>query len=119
MLKKIIKFVFIAILMGLDYFCYFLRKLVSLVLKSPAKDIYYIEAEKITNDKKWDHQFLNINTLDGSKLKIHFVTHTKSTANKRKKPLFLMVHGFPEMWYSWRYQLEGKKKKLTKKKIML
>lgn len=24
---------------------------------------------------------------------------------QRKRPLMLFIHGFPEFWYSWRYQI--------------
>lgn len=34
-------------------------------------------------------------------VKIHYVENGDA-----KKPLMLFVHGFPEFWYSWRYQLK-------------
>ena len=34
--------------------------------------------------------------------------HTAETgASAAGKPLMLLVHGFPEMWYSWRHQLQA------------
>ncbi|XP_046366749.2 epoxide hydrolase 4-like [Haliotis rufescens] len=38
-------------------------------------------------------------------VKIHYVAQGDET-----KPLMLFVHGFPEFWYSWRYQLREFKK---------
>lgn len=34
-------------------------------------------------------------------IKIHYVEK-----GDRSKPLMLFVHGFPEFWYSWRYQVK-------------
>ena len=34
-------------------------------------------------------------------LKMHYVEK-----GDRSKPLMLFVHGFPEFWFSWRFQLE-------------
>ena len=28
------------------------------------------------------------------------------TQGAKQKPLMLFVHGFPELWYSWRHQLK-------------
>lgn len=33
--------------------------------------------------------------------------HTVSAGRGKGKKLMMMVHGFPEHWYSWRYQLEA------------
>uniref|UniRef100_A0AC35G8F8 AB hydrolase-1 domain-containing protein n=1 Tax=Panagrolaimus sp. PS1159 TaxID=55785 RepID=A0AC35G8F8_9BILA len=45
---------------------------------------------------KWKHNFLKI-----SDIKIHYVE-----AGNPKNPLMLCVHGFPEFWYSYRFQLD-------------
>lgn len=34
-------------------------------------------------------------------MKLHYVEKGDPA-----KPLILFVHGFPELWYSWRYQLK-------------
>ena len=33
--------------------------------------------------------------------------HTVGAGHGKGKKLMLMVHGFPELWYSWRHQLEA------------
>lgn len=42
---------------------------------------------------------LTMSGLQG--LKFHYVEK-----GDRSKPLMLMVHGFPEFWYSWRHQMK-------------
>lgn len=37
---------------------------------------------------------------DNNGVKIHYVTAGKG-------PLVVMIHGFPDFWYSWRHQMEG------------
>ncbi len=37
--------------------------------------------------------------------RLHVVTGGKS--NGHRKPLMLFVHGFPELWYSWRHQMKA------------
>jgi pimeloyl-ACP methyl ester carboxylesterase len=39
------------------------------------------------------HEFIATNGI-----KLHFVTQGEG-------PLMLMLHGFPEFWYSWRHQI--------------
>ena len=41
----------------------------------------------------WQHEFLTTNGV-----KLHYVTQGKGD-------LVLLLHGFPEFWYSWRYQI--------------
>lgn len=41
----------------------------------------------------WTHEYITANGL-----KFHYVTQGKG-------PLILMLHGFPEFWYSWRHQI--------------
>ena len=37
-------------------------------------------------------------TLDAGEVRLHAAVHGEG-------PLVLMVHGFPESWYSWRHQI--------------
>lgn len=41
----------------------------------------------------WQHEYITSNGV-----KLHYVTAGEG-------PLMLMLHGFPEFWYSWRYQI--------------
>jgi pimeloyl-ACP methyl ester carboxylesterase len=41
----------------------------------------------------WTHAYINTNGV-----KLHYVTQGEG-------PLMLMLHGFPEFWYSWRHQI--------------
>jgi epoxide hydrolase 4 len=41
----------------------------------------------------WQHEYIITNGV-----KLHYVTEGEG-------PLMLMLHGFPEFWYSWRYQI--------------
>ena len=43
-----------------------------------------------------EHNYLNIGAI-----KIHYVVSGPVDA-----PLMLMVHGFPESWFTWRYQIK-------------
>ena len=45
------------------------------------------------NDR-WNHNFINTNGI-----RLHYVSQGQGK-------LMLMLHGFPEFWYSWRYQIE-------------
>ena len=44
-------------------------------------------------DKKWNHNYLDTNGV-----RLHYVSQGEG-------PLMLMLHGFPEFWYSWRHQI--------------
>jgi pimeloyl-ACP methyl ester carboxylesterase len=41
----------------------------------------------------WQHEYITTNGI-----KLHYVTQGEG-------PLMLMLHGFPEFWYSWRHQI--------------
>ncbi|MGG6264632.1 alpha/beta fold hydrolase [Leptolyngbya sp. AN03gr2] len=44
-------------------------------------------------DSNWQHQFIEAN-----KIRLHYVTQGEGD-------LVLLLHGFPEFWYSWRFQI--------------
>ena len=61
-----------------------------------------------------DFKFLSTTSTDGrygksdwvqlpSGIKMHFVEAGKGDGDK---PLMVFLHGFPEFWFSWRYQLK-------------
>ena len=39
-------------------------------------------------------------SFDSNGVKIHYATIGKG-------PLIVMIHGFPDFWYTWRHQMEG------------
>ena len=43
---------------------------------------------------RWEHSFINTNGI-----RLHYVA--RGTGK-----LILMLHGFPEFWYSWRHQID-------------
>lgn len=47
----------------------------------------------MTAIQTWTHEYIITNGI-----KLHYVTQGEG-------PLMLMLHGFPEFWYSWRYQI--------------
>jgi epoxide hydrolase 4 len=47
----------------------------------------------MTLESRWEHHFISTNGV-----KLHYVSQGKGK-------LMLMLHGFPEFWYSWRHQI--------------
>ncbi|MBW4614331.1 MAG: alpha/beta hydrolase [Desmonostoc vinosum HA7617-LM4] len=45
-------------------------------------------------ETSWKHEFIPTNGIN-----LHYVTQGEG-------PLMLMLHGFPEFWYSWRHQIQ-------------
>jgi len=52
--------------------------------------------ECLSNAEYGEHKYIRVNNI-----KLHYVEKGDNT-----KPLMLFVHGFPEFWYSWRYQIK-------------
>lgn len=46
--------------------------------------------------KNWNHKFVQLKNI-----RMHYVEEGPADGD-----VLLMVHGFPEFWYSWRFQLE-------------
>jgi pimeloyl-ACP methyl ester carboxylesterase len=46
-----------------------------------------------SDTEKWDHRFVEVNNI-----RMHYVYAGSG-------PLVLLLHGFPEFWYSWRHQI--------------
>ncbi|CAI2354421.1 unnamed protein product [Caenorhabditis sp. 36 PRJEB53466] len=57
----------------------------------------YVEPECL---KDWNHKFVQL-----EEIRMHYVEEGPQDGE-----VLLMVHGFPEFWYSWRFQLEYFKK---------
>lgn len=53
-------------------------------------------AEDWADDRGFDR-----GTVDCSEVDLHYVA-----AGSRESPMCLLLHGFPECWYTWRHQLE-------------
>lgn len=47
----------------------------------------------LASDSEWQHHFIEANQI-----RLHYVTQGEGD-------LVLLLHGFPEFWYSWRYQI--------------
>ena len=61
------------------------------------KRVTYEEPQCVNNPNLGKHDYL---VLNDHNLKIHYVC-----SGEKGKPLMLFLHGFPEFWYSWRFQL--------------
>ncbi|HEX3033670.1 MAG TPA: alpha/beta hydrolase [Thermodesulfobacteriota bacterium] len=46
-----------------------------------------------SNSEKWNHDFVEVNNI-----RMHYVSAGSG-------PMVLLLHGFPEFWYSWRHQI--------------
>ena len=52
----------------------------------------------ILYEKRWgEHKYLILN----NGIKLHYVEK-----GDPKHPLMVFLHGFPELWFSWRHQME-------------
>ena len=60
-----------------------------------AKRIIFNSPACLQDDTLGMHEFITVNGI-----KLHCVISGPETA-----PVMLMLHGFPEFWYSWRYQI--------------
>ncbi|CAG5131062.1 unnamed protein product [Candidula unifasciata] len=73
---------------------------VRLILTGPKK-LFYKKVStappaRLSDPAYGQHNFINIGPI-----KLHYVASGPSEA-----PLMLLLHGFPEIWYSWRYQIK-------------
>ncbi len=57
------------------------------------KSHYHLQKTRAMSviENSWTHEYINTNGI-----KLHYVTQGKG-------PLMLLLHGFPEFWYSWRH----------------
>ena len=54
---------------------------------------------KIPRSEPWQHRFVEANGL-----RFHVVT-SEAAGGRPARGLVLLLHGFPEFWYSWRRQI--------------
>jgi pimeloyl-ACP methyl ester carboxylesterase len=62
---------------------------------------YYVPYPKSLYSSEYQHHFAPLN----NGINLHYVS-----CGKKSGPLLLLVHGFPEFWYSWRHQMSFFKK---------
>lgn len=60
-----------------------------------ARTVRDVEPAELSDPKYGNHGYLHLEDV-----RIHYVSDGST-----EKPLMLFLHGFPESWYSWRYQL--------------
>ena len=53
-------------------------------------------------EKRVEHGY-----ADSGGVKIHYASLGPKKTDKSKAPLIVMIHGFPDFWYTWRDQMEG------------
>lgn len=53
-------------------------------------------------EKRVEHGY-----ADSGGVKIHYASLGPKSGAKNKAPLIVMIHGFPDFWYTWRDQMEG------------
>ena len=61
------------------------------------KRVTYEEPSCVNNPTLGEYEYLE---LSDHNLKIHYVCN-----GEKSKPLMLFLHGFPDFWYTWRFQL--------------
>ena len=62
------------------------------------RKVTFNEPKCVTNPSIGQHAYLKLTHQD---LTIHYVFN-----GEKGKPLMLFLHGFPEFWYSWKFQLK-------------
>uniref|UniRef100_A0A2C9KII3 AB hydrolase-1 domain-containing protein n=1 Tax=Biomphalaria glabrata TaxID=6526 RepID=A0A2C9KII3_BIOGL len=77
-----------------------IQALVALVLVGPKK-LFDKSKENEPPAALHDPVYGEHKSVTVNKVKLHYVVSGPTQA-----PLMLMLHGFPEIWYSWRYQIK-------------
>ncbi|XP_041973355.1 uncharacterized protein LOC121729034 [Aricia agestis] len=78
---------------------FFLLSLIRNLIKSPFKNPFHVSEKeppsRLQEPKYGTHKYIKANNV-----KVHYVE-----SGDPSKPLVLFIHGFPELWYSWRHQI--------------
>ncbi|PIO34187.1 hypothetical protein AB205_0019840 [Aquarana catesbeiana] len=73
-----------------------------LITRGPFRAFYWKQRRTapscLTSSKHGQHGYIRIKN---SGMRFHYVA-----SGEKGSPLMLLLHGFPENWYSWRYQLD-------------
>lgn len=67
------------------------------------KTLTYINPSPLRNQRQWremEEGEIKHRTVMANGIRMH-------VAEKGEGPVVLLLHGFPELWYSWRHQIHG------------
>nr|XP_033781555.1 epoxide hydrolase 3 [Geotrypetes seraphini]XP_033781556.1 epoxide hydrolase 3 [Geotrypetes seraphini] len=81
--------------------CFYIPRFLHIVVQGPLKAFRWRVRERapacLTDTSFGEHYYIRIKN---SEMRFHYVS-----AGENGCPLMLMLHGFPEIWFSWRHQL--------------
>ncbi|XP_049865624.1 epoxide hydrolase 3-like [Pectinophora gossypiella] len=91
---------FVSLLLTIYYSILVLVMFVTTYLKNPFSNPWALKLKLepptcLTDPKYGVHKYTKVNNI-----KLHYVE-----SGDPSKPLMIFIHGFPELWYSWRHQI--------------